>query len=323
MAASVVRAPGDITPFREAFARIRTEFEVPAAFPAPVNAEAASVVAAAGRSRPMAPRRDRRAVDARDVPFVTIDPPGSLDLDQAFHAERNAGGFRVRYAIADVAAFVAPGERARSRVVRAGRDALPPRRARADAARPARRRRREPAARTGTRGVGVDDRSRRDRRATTAARLERARCAAGRSSTIPGVQAALDAGRADEPLQLLREIGTRRLALEAARGRHQPRPPFAGSHAVGGRRFRARVRGAAGRSRVGTRRSPCSRAWRPPRSWSAARVGILRTVPAPEQFQVDRLRRSRAGSASRGRTARTGPTSCGISIGPIPTVPRS
>ena len=34
----------------------------------------------------------------------------------------------------------------------------------------------------------------------------------------PGVQAALDAGRADEPLQLLREIGTLRLALEAARG---------------------------------------------------------------------------------------------------------
>ena len=33
MAASVVRAPGDITPFREAFARIRTEFGVPAVLP--------------------------------------------------------------------------------------------------------------------------------------------------------------------------------------------------------------------------------------------------------------------------------------------------
>src|SRR4029077_6666838 len=43
------------------------------------------------------------------LPFVTIDPPGSLDLDQAFHAEPRAGGFRVHYAIADVAAFVEPG----------------------------------------------------------------------------------------------------------------------------------------------------------------------------------------------------------------------
>src|SRR4029078_7890662 len=48
-------------------------------------------------------------VDARDVPFVTIDPEGSRDLDQAFHAEGRDGGFRVRYAIADWPAFVSPG----------------------------------------------------------------------------------------------------------------------------------------------------------------------------------------------------------------------
>ncbi len=40
---------------------------------------------------------------------MTIDPAGSRDLDQAFHAERQGTGFRVHYAIADVAAFVAPG----------------------------------------------------------------------------------------------------------------------------------------------------------------------------------------------------------------------
>jgi len=44
-----------------------------------------------------------------DTPFVTIDPPGSRDLDQALHIERRGDGHRVRYAIADVAAFVAPG----------------------------------------------------------------------------------------------------------------------------------------------------------------------------------------------------------------------
>lgn len=48
-------------------------------------------------------------LDRTDIPFVTIDPPGSMDLDQALWLERKGDGFRVYYAIADVAAFVAPG----------------------------------------------------------------------------------------------------------------------------------------------------------------------------------------------------------------------
>lgn len=48
--------------------------------------------------------------DATDVPLVTIDPPGSLDLDQAVAIETRAdGGWVVSYAIADVAAFVDAG----------------------------------------------------------------------------------------------------------------------------------------------------------------------------------------------------------------------
>ena len=46
--------------------------------------------------------------DETDVPLVTIDPPQSMDLDQALHLERQGDGYRVRYAIADVAAFVTP-----------------------------------------------------------------------------------------------------------------------------------------------------------------------------------------------------------------------
>ncbi|MEA3019303.1 MAG: hypothetical protein QOI47_827, partial [Actinomycetota bacterium] len=49
------------------------------------------------------------ALDLRDVDFATLDPPGSTDLDQAYALERTATGFRVRYAIADVAHFVDPG----------------------------------------------------------------------------------------------------------------------------------------------------------------------------------------------------------------------
>ena len=80
-----------------AFQAIRDEAGVPKAFPAPVEAEAE---AAARKQQPGA---------QVDLPFVTIDPPGSRDLDQALHIERREGGHRISYAIADVAAFVSPG----------------------------------------------------------------------------------------------------------------------------------------------------------------------------------------------------------------------
>ena len=65
------------------------------------------MLAEAGRRRRLpriCPERDETA-----VPFITIDPPGSMDLDQAMHIERDGEGYRVRYAIADVPAFVRAG----------------------------------------------------------------------------------------------------------------------------------------------------------------------------------------------------------------------
>lgn len=47
--------------------------------------------------------------DLLDLPLVTIDPVGSRDLDQAVLIEQRGSGFRVHYAIADVAAFIEPG----------------------------------------------------------------------------------------------------------------------------------------------------------------------------------------------------------------------
>jgi exoribonuclease R len=83
---------------REGFEAVRREARVPPAFPAEVEAEAqrAAAAGAGGGERV-------------DVPFITIDPPGSRDLDQALHIERAGDGHRVRYAIADVGSFVAPG----------------------------------------------------------------------------------------------------------------------------------------------------------------------------------------------------------------------
>ena len=68
-------------------------------FPAEVLAEAEQV----------ASRGPQASVDRTEVPFVTIDPPGSMDLDQAVHLERTADGFVVHYAIADVGGAVQLG----------------------------------------------------------------------------------------------------------------------------------------------------------------------------------------------------------------------
>lgn len=84
------------------FERIRRDLQVPQAFPPEALAEAER--AATGPIVALGPR-----VDRTDLPMVTIDPPGARDLDQAVAIEARGSGYRVWYAIADVAAFVLPG----------------------------------------------------------------------------------------------------------------------------------------------------------------------------------------------------------------------
>ena len=86
--------------------RIRDELDIPSSFPDEVLAEAVSSASTGPRLPPGAvstPIRDRT-----DLHLVTIDPPGSLDLDQAVGGEATAEGWRVFYAISDVAAWVSP-----------------------------------------------------------------------------------------------------------------------------------------------------------------------------------------------------------------------
>jgi len=82
-----------------ALAALRTELELPGAYPAGAVEEAREAVADL-----KLPERD-----LRDIPFVTIDPATSTDLDQALFIERAGDGYKVLYAIADVPSFVAPG----------------------------------------------------------------------------------------------------------------------------------------------------------------------------------------------------------------------
>jgi exoribonuclease R len=95
------------------FTAVRAEFGLPDGFPPAVLAEAAAAAAV----RPVA-GPDR--LDATDVELVTIDPPGSKDLDQALGVVRSGAGFRVHYAIADLGAVVVPGAALDTEVRRRG-----------------------------------------------------------------------------------------------------------------------------------------------------------------------------------------------------------
>ncbi|RUW99180.1 RNB domain-containing ribonuclease, partial [Mesorhizobium sp. M8A.F.Ca.ET.023.01.1.1] len=81
-------------------AKIRTELHVPDGFPA-------DVVAAADAAAKRVP--DQHA-DRRAMPFVTLDPAASTDLDQAFSIEASGSDLLLHYAIADVAWFVEDGD---------------------------------------------------------------------------------------------------------------------------------------------------------------------------------------------------------------------
>lgn len=88
------------TALASGMAGLQRELGLPSGFPPEV--EQAAVAAAAN---PRLPDEDRT-----DIEFVTIDPADAMDLDQAMFVERNGDGYRVHYAIADVAAFVAAGD---------------------------------------------------------------------------------------------------------------------------------------------------------------------------------------------------------------------
>jgi len=106
----VVTTPFVVAPAID-FSAVRAEFGLDDAHPAAAVAEAR--VAA---DREVAAREDRT-----DLPLVTIDPPGSMDLDQALHLERTPRGFVLHYAIADVYAVVVPGGALETESLRRGR----------------------------------------------------------------------------------------------------------------------------------------------------------------------------------------------------------
>jgi exoribonuclease R len=194
--------------------RIRAEFEVPGPHSAAAVAEADEAAHSVLSGLDATAGGLRR--DARDIAFVTIDPPGSRDLDQALHIERRGSGWRIRYAIADVPAFVARGEVLDTEVHDRGvtfylpdrRSPLHPPVLGEDAAslvpgqdRPAL---------LWTIDLDADG-------SVASAHLERAIVRSRSQLTYAEVQVDIDSGRSSETLPLLAEVGRVRQEVEEAR----------------------------------------------------------------------------------------------------------
>ncbi len=264
---------------RAGLERIRREMDVPDDFPPQVRAEAERVAA-----DPRLPAGDRT-----DLPLVTIDPEGSRDLDQAVHIAREGSGYRLTYAIADVAAFVRPGGAVDAEAHRRGMTLYAP-----DRRTPLH----PPVLSEGAASLlpgqdrpalvwslGLDAAGE-----VTAAEVTRALVRSRAQLTYDGVQQALDDGTAEEPLQLLREVGRLREQRERDRGGATlPLPEQEVVQRDG--HFVVDFRGPL-----------------PTEAWNAqvslltgmvaadlmlgAGTGILRTLPDPEPAAVARLRRT-------------------------------
>ncbi|WP_109473576.1 RNB domain-containing ribonuclease [Ornithinimicrobium cavernae] len=273
------RTEPDGEALERAFADIRSRMEVRQEFPEAALAEARAAV-----DGPDLPDRDETA-----VPFITIDPPGSMDLDQAMHIERDGEGYRIRYAIADVPAFVTPGGALDAEVRLRGQTIYCP-----DTRVPL-----HPAEISEGAASLLPDTQRPafvwDLRLTPegvrdSAELYRAMVRSVRRYTYEEVQGLVDSGEAEETLLLLKEVGERRIRRESERGGASLPMPEQEVHVDEEGRYSLQLRPL-----------------RPSEDWNAqislltgivaaeimleGRVGILRTMPPAQQRDVDRFRR--------------------------------
>ncbi|MGG5260957.1 RNB domain-containing ribonuclease [Phycicoccus avicenniae] len=269
---------------RARFAAVRAELGLDGPYPADALAEAERVAA----EPPPGGHPDET-----DVPYLTLDPPGSMDLDQALHIERDGVGHRVRYAIADVPAFVRTGgaldrvTRERGQTVYCPDERVPLH---------------PPVLSEGAgsllpgevRPAFVWDLRLDGDGLLTRSEVRRAMVRSVERLDYAGVQAAVDGGTADERLLLLREVGERRIAQERARGGASlPMPEQeAGADPDGGftLRFRPPVASEEWNAQLSLMTGMAAASM-----MLDGGVGVLRTMPAPTDDAVARFRRAAHG----------------------------
>ncbi len=192
------------------FSALRRELNLPEAFPPDAQAEAEQ---SARRSAALA----GKVADRTDIEFVTIDPPDSLDLDQAMCIVKRSSGYRVHYAIADVLSFVAPGgaldgetwQRGQTIYFPDDRVPLHPLVLSEDGASLLPDQTRPAVLWT----IDLDAHGEQ-----TGVTVERAAVRSRAKLDYAGVQAAVDRGNPPEPIALLPEVGKLRLAWSDQRG---------------------------------------------------------------------------------------------------------
>ncbi len=276
MPSRVIRVSQDVhDELRTRISAIQSEQGVPADFPG-------EVINAAEHAA-QSPRLPDQ--DLTTLPFVTIDPPTSMDLDQAMHLERAGSGYVVYYAIADTAAFITAGDpidqecHQRGETLYGADSKIPlhPKVLSEDAA----------SLLPGEVRPAIVWRLTLDAAGDLAeTHVSRARVCSRSKLDYESVQASLDAG--ESTYSLLKEIGQLRQAAEAARGGVSlPMPEQ--EVTIEGDRW-----GLAFRQPL------------PVELWNAqislltgmaaaqimlkAKVGILRTLPPADQRALDRLR---------------------------------
>jgi len=266
---------------REGVARIQAELEVSPQFPAEVQAAADHAAA-----NPRLPELDRT-----DIELVTIDPESSQDLDQAVHVERDVerpGGYVVHYAIADLAAFISPGDPIDVEAHRRGETLYG-----ADSKIPL-----HPPVISEDAGSLLPDRVRPALLWTvrvdadgegTDIHVERALVRSRAKLSYEGVQQQIDDGTASEMLLLIKEVGEKRLHRDASRGGVSLPLPEQVIDASDGHwklEFRSLLPVELWNSQISLLTGFGAASL-----MVYARVGLLRTLPPPDPRDVQRLHR--------------------------------
>ncbi|WKK71660.1 RNB domain-containing ribonuclease [Rathayibacter oskolensis] len=251
---------------------------------------------------------------------MTIDPPGSLDLDQAVHLERTAEGVVLRYAIADVPRGGPPRGALDAETRRRGQTYYLP-----DGRIPL-----HPAVLSEGAASLLPGQARRalvwtlalDERAEPGSvRLERALVRSTARLDYESVQRDVDAGTTHPSIALLPWFGRERLEREAERGGASLTLPEEEIVAVdAGYRIERR---APWPSRAGTRRCRSSPAWPPPRSCSTPASGSSAPCPPPTPRPSPPSAAAPRRSAPRGRRMSPTARTCAVSTPPTRDSSRS
>ncbi|AJT41542.1 RNB domain-containing ribonuclease [Psychromicrobium lacuslunae] len=277
---SQIVVPDDDVQLKAALAQLRVEFKLEEQFSDEVMAELSNSLQ----------HHKLPELDLSQLPFITIDPPGSMDLDQAMYLERTPSGYRVHYAIADVPSFVPPNGALDAETRRRGQTIYTP-----DGRIPLHPAEMSEAAASlladQLRGAFVWQIELDQQGQTSAVAVRRAQIKSIARLDYQQAQQELEAGTSSDylsTLQLLKEIGQYRIELERQRGGASLNTPQQEvAHANGGYQliFRPALAIEDWNAQISLLTGMAAA-----QLMLDGKVGLLRTMPAPDQAALEKFR---------------------------------